>query len=913
MAGLFASLLSPARWALISPRLDELLELEAAARTARLAQWRADDPQLASELQKLLDGSAALDGQQFLNSAALAATLAGAATGNMPHEGMLCGAWVLERSLGSGGMGSVWLARRADGRYEAEAAVKLPHPGVLGRGGAERFEREGRLLARLSHPRIAALLDAGVTAAAQPYLVLEYVRGEAIDRWCDGRRSSVEARIDLCIDVLDAVAHAHNQLVLHRDLKPANILVTAEGQVKLLDFGIAKLIEAQTAESALTAPAQTMRLFTPDHAAPEQLQGEGATTATDVYAIGVLLYQLLCGGHPTSLPTQTPIERLRAIVENEPPRLSDAAARSDSAVCALRAGASPQRLARMLRGDLDTIVAKALRKPAHERYPNAAALADDLRRWRAGLPVYARPQSWHYRVGRFVLRHRLGVGAAALGAALLIGGIFGTTWQAAAARRERDEARWQAERALARGNLFNLLLGEMGTLDAPLTQRQLLERAVKLVESSFAGQPKLAVELLLPVAGQFHTLGDHAADLVVMQRAAALAQASGDPSLEALAACSTVDTYIALRRTEDARAALARAASALASLPPSPVLQASCWKYEAQLEFETGNVASALALGQRAMQLLESSGQTRGNAYPSHLSFMVELLRENSDFGGALGLLERQQELLRRGGRDGSTEALETVRKRAHLLRDRGEMMAAHGLLVDAMSRWGAAPFRGAPAHWLLSLGELQLRLGDVSAAQTSVDRVALQSVAASPFSTGVSVLRARIALAQGRLDDASRAIDQADAHAAAETPMRSLAAERAGLRAELMAARGDTVAAQQASEARLAQLERTPQGNLARRAEAWRDAGTIAMAAGDAARAATHAQAALGAALKAEREPGTSADVGHAQLLLASAHSARGDAQAARAQAQQALRGLSHGLGSAHPLSLEAQRLTQR
>ena len=240
--------------------------------------------------------------------------------------GQTIGNYTLDRLLGEGGMGAVWLAHRSDGRFESQVAVKLLNPALLGPGGVERFRREGRALGRLTHPNIAHLLDAGVTPAGQPYLVLEYVDGETIHHWCDSHDLDVDARVRLLLDVLAAVAHAHAKLILHRDLKPSNILVTANGQVKLVDFGIAKLLDDAT---ELAPSAELTQLaghaFTPDYAAPEQVQAGEVTSATDVYALGVLLYVLLTGEHPTSGDAHTPLDRLRAIVDTEPTRPSDAA------------------------------------------------------------------------------------------------------------------------------------------------------------------------------------------------------------------------------------------------------------------------------------------------------------------------------------------------------------------------------------------------------------------------------------------------------------------------------------------------------------------------------------------------------------------------------------------------------------
>ena len=435
-----ADRLDPQRWARLSPLLDELLDLDPAPRRERLAALRAQDASLADELAAVLAAQTQIERGAFLEGAAVPAPVP------VTLAGRRIGAYTLERELGAGGMGSVWLGRRHDGRYDGQVAIKLPNLALLHRGGAERFAREGSVLGRLSHPNIARLLDAGV-ADNQPYLVLEYVDGEPIDRWCDREALGVRARLRLFLAVLDAVEHAHANLVLHRDLKPSNILVDRAGHVKLLDFGIAKLLAdtsggAEASELTLDAG----RAFTPEYAAPEQVRGEPVTTATDVYALGVLLYVLLGGRHPTALPTAAPLERLRATLDTEPATLSDVAQRTAANTAAARA-TTAVRLARELRGDLDNIVAKALKKPVAERYPTAAALADDLRRYLDHQPVRARPDSLGYRTAKFVRRYRLAVGAASATLLALLAGVAGTSWQAWEAQRQRDIAR--AERAAA--------------------------------------------------------------------------------------------------------------------------------------------------------------------------------------------------------------------------------------------------------------------------------------------------------------------------------------------------------------------------------------------------------------------------------------------------------------------------------
>jgi serine/threonine protein kinase len=459
------------QWAVLSPLLDELLDLAEPARSRRLAELRTQDAALADRLAAMLAQDASLDLQGFLDMPAARAVIDTLASPDEPPDlaGQHIGPYVLQRELGRGGMGTVWLAHRADGRFEGDVAIKFLQSGLFGSsGGAARFAREGQILGRLSHPHIARLLDAGVHEGSQPYLVLEYVEGLPIDRHCQQQGLDVAARIRLFLDVLAAVAHAHSRLILHRDLKPSNILVSADGQVKLLDFGIVKLLDdAAQAQDGAAATEITQRAgsaYTPQFAAPEQVQQTDVTTATDVYALGVLLYLLLGGRHPTAEGTQSQLDHLKAVVELQPRRLSSVAAESGDLALA--------RQARLLKGDLDTILAKALKKKPAERYANAQALADDLGRWLAHEPIAARPDSRVYVLGRFVRRHRLAVGFGAL-AVLALAGLTGVSvWQAQRAKVAEQQA--QARRGQAEA-LLSYLLGEMANELRPVGRLSLLE------------------------------------------------------------------------------------------------------------------------------------------------------------------------------------------------------------------------------------------------------------------------------------------------------------------------------------------------------------------------------------------------------------------------------------------------------
>jgi len=477
-------------WGKLSPLLDELLDLPDDERDARLAALRAQDPPLAEALAAMLQHLPAIERGEFMPASALPKP-AGLA-------GQTIGPYTLVREIGHGGMGTVWLARRTDGRYEGEVAIKFLRSGLFGHGDAARFEREGSILARLSHPHIARLLDAGVMAdGAQPYLVLEYIDGEPIDEYCHRLELSVDARLRLLLDVLAAVAQAHNRLVLHRDLKPTNILVTRAGEVKLLDFGIAKLLDdAGRDQTALTA--RVGNAFTPEFAAPEQLQGGDVTTATDVYALGVLMYILLGGEHPTAAPTGAPLDRMRSVIETVPKRLSEAVLKRGGPT--QRWSPQSRKLAGEVRGDVETIVAKALKKSPSQRYANAAEMADDIRRYLANEPISARPDSRLYRATKFVQRHSAGVAAAAAVVIALGAGIGLALWQA----REAQAQRVQAE------GLVEYMIGDLRKKLQPVGRLDVLDGVGLKALDYYATQDldRLDADSLGRRARALHMIGD---------------------------------------------------------------------------------------------------------------------------------------------------------------------------------------------------------------------------------------------------------------------------------------------------------------------------------------------------------------------------------------------------------------------
>jgi serine/threonine protein kinase/tetratricopeptide (TPR) repeat protein len=523
--------MTPERWNQIHNLFCAALDREATQRVRFLDEACADDTELRQEVEKLLDRDATTSCSQFLEPVL-----------RTPADCMLgkqIGPYEVVRLLGQGRMGSVYLARRTAG-YRREVALKVLRHGPAGEDALRRFQNEIQLQAALgTHPNIAVLLDAGATAEGAPYFAMEYVEGERIDAYCDRLQLNLRQRLALFLDVCQAVQFAHQHTVIHRDLKPSNILVTRDGGVRLIDFGIARTLQPSSADPAAGDSATlTQNLaLTPEYASPEQVRGERATTAADVYGLGVVLYELLTGRRPHDLAGKSLAEVERILGEQEPANPSGVVlqprANLTAEEIARRRGATPRGLARELGGDLDTIIQMALRREASRRYPSVSLLADDIRRHLDGLPVGARPDTLWYRSGKFVKRHRLAVALASLSALALVGGLAGTTWgmmRARDAQRLAEERRAEADeqRQLAEGNLrwanevveeFFTRVSEEKLLNQPgLTplRKELLESALRYYKKFLAQRrddPAMQSEVastLYRLARLCHFLGDPA-------------------------------------------------------------------------------------------------------------------------------------------------------------------------------------------------------------------------------------------------------------------------------------------------------------------------------------------------------------------------------------------------------------------
>jgi eukaryotic-like serine/threonine-protein kinase len=776
------------------------------------------------------------------------------------------------------------------------------------------------MLARLAHPNVARLIDAGVSAAAQPYLVLEFVEGERIDHYCDGRQLDVAARLKLFLDVLAAVAHAHANLIVHRDIKPSNVLVASDGTVKLLDFGIAKLLEGETHPGEATElTREAGRALTPEYAAPEQVLGAAVTTATDVYALGVLLYVLLGGQHPVGTNTRSAAELIKAIVDTSAPRLSDAVtstrtlspeALTDNAA---RRAATPEKLKHVLRGDLDNIVAKALKKNPLERYGSVTAFADDINRYLKHEPVSARPDSFGYRAVKFVRRNQVSVTAATIAALTLVVATVVTTWQMVDARRQRDEARYQAQRAEASSEVMSLMLEEVGPGGKPLTLDALIDRGVVLIERRYSSDPHLTGLMMVQMARRYMDLDRLEQEKATLVRALAIAQRTDDAEVIASAQCALVHTERKAGRLEEAARAFAEGSRALARLgAPSVQSRVDCLRAAAELGNFQGRWGDASRQLNEAKELLERAGDTHTLWYTSVLNDLGEVLFRSGHWRESLTVNQMLLDAFERNGRGRTLGNATLMVNRASVLYNLGEIKASETAArsarerVEALSDLDVAPFAWAQGRALVRLGK------NAEAIEL------LRSAAARLEANDASMTASRIHsdLAQALANDRQFAAAEHELSLAEAVWVRDPATNAGSLlqasllRSEIALAQDQKEKAQQLVDHARSELAKPTANTPFYRFRVNRTAARIALARGDAAGADAVAAEALRIAEDVARDPAFSADVGEALLLRAQARIAQGDTSAARPLLERAATSLAGGLGSEHALTQQASYL---
>jgi serine/threonine-protein kinase len=599
----------PDRFRRIDALFDAALELAPDDRAAFLDGVCAGDVALRTEVESLLDSvgtSESLIGEHVADFAApLIAGMPSAVDDPALEPGTLLGPWRIVREVGRGGMGSVYLAERADDAFELQVAVKVVKRGMDSAEVLRRFRDERRILASLDHPGIARMLDGGAASDGRPYLVMEYVEGEPIDRWCETRQLDIRQRVALFTSVCEAVHEAHRRLVVHRDIKPTNVLITATGTPKLLDFGIAKLLDGDDASATVTSA----RLLTPAYAAPEQIAGDQITTATDVYSLGVLLHELLTGERPRP---DTP------------------------------------RAPRPLSGDLEVIGARAMAADPERRYGSALQLAEDLDRWADGRPVLARADSIAYRTSRFVRRNRLAVSASAIAVVMLLG--FAVA-MAAAQRRTADAlVRVQTERDTAE-EVASLLEGVFSAGDPTVARQErldtfrvaaLLDRSTERVRDGLADQPAVQARLLRALGDAYRGMGLYAAADPLLRDAVAVHRTLEDSLALANALNSVGLLELERGRSAEAETWLAEAvAIQRRQLDADPAVIVRMLSNLAATRQNQNDIPGAIALYDEAEQLINSAAVPDTGQLTLILNGRGQMAQRAGDFEGAAAVAER--------------------------------------------------------------------------------------------------------------------------------------------------------------------------------------------------------------------------------------------------------------------------------
>ncbi len=902
----------------------EALELEPAARDEFLDRSCGADAALRDDIEALLDASARSDDyfEQLPERLGVARLMSGEPEGDrktvVGAAGQKFGQYTLTEPVGRGGMGTVWRAARSDGRFEGEVAVKLLSR-LAGGAAPERFALEGRYLAKLTHPNIARLLDAGVGPNEQPFLVLEYIKGLPIDQYCDERALSIEARIQLFLSVLDAVAHAHARLIVHRDIKPSNVQVAVDGTVKLLDFGVAKLLSDEAAADNRGLTREMGTALTPEYAAPEQLNGDTITTATDVYSLGLLLWLLVTGSNPRETGTLRSLAELRALARKEPTRLLAAVTSAPSLEelghLAKRRNTSSSELLKTLRSDLDNIVRKALAVDPDERYPTVADLAQDLRNYLRHEPVTAQALTIRYRAQKFVRRHRGGVVAAALTLLALLSAAAITVWQGMEAQRQRDAAVYQQQRAQATNEFLTFLLEEVGPQGRPLSTDELLDRGVMLLERQYGNEQRFAGAMYHDVAHRYSGLGQVDRALELLARAETIARAQNDVDLLALTLCSFV-RYGYRNDPEAAKLQLEEATSLLqARGGPSTDTNVSCARSQA-------NFLALAEQPQAALELLQATLDShRQSPFASPRTEGV-LLNEIGNMHYQMGRIDlaiansdEVLALIERSGRGNTVGNLIVSLNRGILLQAVGEVTLAVSEIAALIDKVRELEVRGqAPiGFWGTYAGGLVRLARYDEALQLFHDERARNEAAGNRTLVAEATAQIGRTLAfSGRAEEALPYLDEAEDYYS-----RTPGVSRRGLqiviggRVQALLASGRTEEARRVSEHYLNELRLTTgEGHVL--GIALRIAAGAALASGDADVARQYATESLDIVAAQARDITMSSDVGLALLLRAKAHLMVGDTTAARSDLEAALPGLTNGLGANHPDTLTARQLLQ-
>ncbi|HKS58812.1 MAG TPA: protein kinase [Steroidobacteraceae bacterium] len=745
------------QWQRIAPYLDQALDLPGEERERWLNELAHAHPDIADAVRKLLQEHADLQQRGFL-AAPILNPVRQALLRETAGAGEQVGAYRLIREIGRGGMSSVWLAQRCDGQLQRDVALKLPLQGPRKAEFVERFKRERDILATLTHPNIARLYDAGVTTAGQPYLAMEHVDGKSLTTYCDDARLSIRERLRLFLQVLAAVEFAHSQLVLHRDLKPSNILVTPQARVVLLDFGIAKLLSPDAPSAGAADPITQFAEgpLTPDYASPEQLAAQPVGTASDIYSLGVVLHEVLVGTRAFGAVRVSRRQLEEAILTRDPPRPSQL--NPTDAVAAARR-TTPRRLAQTLKGDLDTIVLKALKKAPAERYLSVGAFSQDIANYLASLPVSARPDSGWYRTRRFVARHKVQV-TAAVAAVLALGVGFGTAvWQGQRAEKHRATAVEMLANSEATLDFMRAVLRDGVRNDETLTIDDLYSRSEALAEQLGKGDPRTRAVASDFVAWWYiaHDQFDRA-DKVLTRVIDSLPE---NLPVRSSLICNRAYARSQLGLADEAAATIDQEIAHHA--PDDPALS-TCLDQRTSLAISLNDGRHAVTYALQALHHFEATGQ-------QSLRQKSSLLGQVASAYAVQGLPDRAQEyyqqsfdLLESLGRGDSLDAGALLSNWGVAMFAAGNPLRAYDLLERSIEIDRRRSLTGEQAQYTSSsLGSVLRALGRYPEADAAYD-IALGAKPDPQAQVYAIVSKARVAVLEGQLQRAQQLLDQAAA-----------------------------------------------------------------------------------------------------------------------------------------------------
>jgi serine/threonine-protein kinase len=841
----------PRQLPLLSRLLDEALAMPEAARERWLESLPPAEVGMKAKLRALLQQNASAETGDFVDilpKLPVAEAVASGSGAPTLEPGTTVGSYVIENEIGRGGMGAVWRARRSDGVIKRPVALKLPHTGLYTRELLDRFASERDILAELSHPNIARLYDAGFTEAGQPFLALEFVDGVPLTDYCDRNQLDVRSRLRLFLQVLQAVQYAHANLVIHRDLKPSNVLVGPDGRAMLLDFGIAKLIGADAAEDDDRTQLGLGGALTPDYASPEQISGGAVTTAADVYSLGVLLFELLTGNRPYRLAHGTRSALEAAITKIDVPRPSRSV--RDPPAAEAR-GMTPKTLARSLRGDLDTIVLKALKKLPGERYATADAFAQDVERYLVGQPLAARPDSGWYRTRKFVARHRLSVTGGGVALAAVVATATIAVLEARMADVARDRALALSARNEAVAEFLSVLITEAASAGEPVTVGDMLSRSEGLVRKGYQNYPVDRAAVLDTLARYYVTSGQEARAAAMLDEALDLIKGSNDDDLRRRLICdhagavaSQGQVAFAQRRLheviDDPRTSAQQAAECLDNLSfiaqyandgdnalmyaelalqrlrqadhPLPTLEGTLYGSIGYAQHLRGRNDLAAQYFDKAIAHFEKVGRERG---PDAISVRNNAAVARSTAGDIRRSLQLYDQTVQIVSQNDPNAPLPPylLANRARVLEDLGRFERSREEFLRCLGPTGIAPNLVSHMNCAAGLTSVTLALGAVDEAKRILESAVSyvgHAAPGSPELVAVQTLRGRIALMERRFRDARANLDLAIATGRSQSQLFKALL----LRSDLNVQQGQAATAEADARRALA-LAQTLQGGL--------------------------------------------------------------------------------------------------